>query len=90
MLLLYEKCWGPKEATCFAMTYWMLWNFKKWARAGLEIHFFLERLKAVNFYYSDQKKVTGHKGHLQTYKLWSIKDQTAHASPVSYGDTVGK
>lgn len=60
-----------------------------WARAG-SYFFFFECLKAVNFYYNDQKEVTEHEEHLQTYRLWNIKDQTIHFFLVSCGDTGDK
>lgn len=75
---------------CFATD---LLNSIKFKNVGQSWPFFiiiLERLKTVNFYYNDQKKVTEHKGNLQTYRLWNIKDQTTHFFLVSYGDTGDK
>ena len=66
MLLLYEKYWGPKEATFFATDLLNAVKYKNVGQGWPGNTFFLERLKAVNLYYNDQKKVTDHKGHLQT------------------------
>lgn len=48
------------------------------------------RDQKLNLCYNDQKKITDLKGHQQNYKMWTIRDQTAHSSPVSYRDTAGK